>query len=89
MASPTSSGHSPSGHSPSEHDPPAGEPSPSAESPALHYLGALVVSGLVIGLAFFVKDAPTKWIVVIVGCIMFLSVLVAFAMASGAERRGR
>ena len=57
------------------------------ESPVPHYLGALVVSALVIGLAFFIKDAPTKWIVVIVGIVMFVSSLGAFAQAMGRERK--
>jgi cell division protein FtsW (lipid II flippase) len=66
------------------HGPDAGE-----ESPVPHYLGALVVSALVIGLAFFVKDAPTKWIVVIVGVIMLITSLGAFAQAMARERKRR
>jgi hypothetical protein len=60
-------------------------PGESSENQVPHYLGALLVSALVIGLAFFVKDAPTKWIVVIVGIVMFVSVLLAF----GKEMAGR
>jgi cell division protein FtsW (lipid II flippase) len=56
-------------------------------SPVPHYLGALLVAALVIGLAFFVKDAPTKWICVIVGIVMAISILIAFAQEMARERK--
>ena len=65
------------------HDSPVPEAPP--ENPVPHYFGGLVVGALVIGLAFFIKDAPTKWIVVVVGIVMFVAVLMAF----GKEMAGR
>jgi hypothetical protein len=67
---------------------PAGsEQTPSSESPGLYYLGAFVVAALVIGLAFFIRDAPTKWIVVITGVVMAIAVLLAYAKEMAGERR--
>jgi ABC-type Fe3+-siderophore transport system permease subunit len=63
------------------------EPATDHSSPVPHYLGALVTSALVIGLAFFIKDAPTKWIVVIVGIIMFITSVGTFAQAMAKERK--
>lgn len=44
-------------------------------SPALHYLGALVITLIVTGLAFLVTDPTAKWLVFTVGVIMDLSVI--------------
>ena len=57
------------------------------ENPVPHYLGALVTGALVIGLAFFIKDAPTKWIVVATGIFMFVAVLFAFAKEMAGQRK--
>lgn len=47
--------------------------------PAAHYLFALLITLIVTGLAFPVKDFGTKWTVFTVGVVMDVSVLIAFA----------
>jgi hypothetical protein len=53
--------------------------SPSEQSrpapPSRHYLGALVITLIVTGLAFFIKDPSTKWLVLAVAIVMDLSVI--------------
>ncbi|MGH9122278.1 MAG: hypothetical protein ACRDYC_10100 [Acidimicrobiales bacterium] len=41
------------------------------------YLFALAISATVVGTAFLVKPAETKWIVVVVGVVMLVGVLAA------------
>ncbi len=63
-------------------------PAPKTQgSPVPAYIGAFVVAALVIGLAFIIKDNSTKWIVVVVGVLMFLAVLVSFGIEMAGQRR--
>jgi cell division protein FtsW (lipid II flippase) len=59
------------------------------DSVVVNYAGAMVVAALVIGLAFFIKDAPTKWIVVIVGIVIALSVVIAYGKEMAGVRKRR
>ena len=64
---------------------PAPAPESAPENPLPHYLGALVTGALVVGLAFFIKDAPTKWIVVATGIVMIVTTLGALGKAMAGQ----
>jgi len=66
---------------------PAPAPQSAPENPLPHYLGALLTGALVVGLAFFIKDAPTRWIVVATGIAIIVTVLGALGKEMAGQRK--
>ncbi len=46
-----------------------------SSSPGLHYLGALVITAIVTGLAFLIADPVAKWIVVATAALMDVTII--------------
>ncbi|HWG73028.1 MAG TPA: hypothetical protein VG184_03125 [Acidimicrobiales bacterium] len=63
---------------PEDLEPPDKQPAP----PAYHYLGALVITGIVTGLAFLIKDPASKWVVFGVAVAMDLGVILVALMSA-------
>lgn len=60
--------------------------SPKTAPAAAHYLGALVITAIVTGLAFLIKDPPAKWTTFGVAVAMDLGVLLAAAIDAARSR---
>lgn len=48
--------------------------------PMYHYLFALVITGIVTGISFFIKDPPAMWITFGVAVAMDLGIVLAAAL---------
>ena len=56
--------------------------SSSAASPGRHYLGAFIISAIVTGLSFVIKDPISQWVVFGVAVAMDLGIIAVALMPS-------
>ena len=54
---------------------PAAAPAPAPAPAYFHYLGALLITGIVTGISFFIKDPSSRWTVFGVATAMDLGII--------------